>query len=57
MEKKLCLIIKEIRYIAMMRPKEVDEMASSVGPDKNAPGSALFSQTYLSQYLEFYITM
>ena len=40
-----------------MCPKDVDELANSVDPDQTAPlgavwsGSALFAQTYLSEYV------
>ena len=36
-----------------MRPKDVEGIANSVGPDQNAPRSvsALFAQTYLSENL------
>ena len=36
-----------------MHPKGADRLADSVVPDQTAPGSALFAQTYLPQYLEF----
>ena len=47
-----------------MHPKDADGMASSVDPDQTASSeavwswSALFAETYLSQYIEFvrYIT-
>ena len=41
-----------------MHPKDADGMASSVDPDKTASSeavlswSALFAETYLSQYIE-----
>ena len=41
-------------------PKDADKMANSVDPDQTAPTgavwseSALFVQTYLSQYTNFY---
>ena len=35
-----------------MHPKEADAMANSVDPDHTA-SSALFAETYLSQYIEF----
>ena len=34
-----------------MHPKDADGMANSVDPDQTA--SALFAETYLSQYIEF----
>ena len=39
-----------------MHPKDTDVIANSVDPDQTAPlgvwsGSALFAQTYLSEYL------
>ena len=34
-----------------MHPKEADAMANSVDPDQT--WSALFAETYLSQYIEF----
>ena len=43
-----------------MSQKGADRMANSVGPDQTAPvgavgsGSALFAQTYLTKYLEFF---
>ena len=43
-EKKICFIIEEIQYIAVMET-EADGMASSVGPDKNALGSVLLPET------------
>ena len=42
-----------------MHPKEADAMANSVDPDQTAfseavwSWSALFAETYLSQYIEF----
>ena len=42
-----------------MHPKEADAMANSVDPDQTASSeavwswSALFAETYLSQYIEF----
>ena len=45
--------------IALMHPKEADAMANSVDPDQTASleavwsWSALFADTYLSQYIEF----
>ena len=47
-----------------MHPKDADGMANSVDPDQTASSeavwswSALFAETYLSQYIEFvrYIT-
>ena len=42
-----------------MRPKDADGMANSVDPDQTASSeavwswSALFAETYLSQYIEF----
>ena len=45
--------------MALMHPKDVDEMANSVDPDQTASSeavwswSALFAETYLSQYIEF----
>ena len=41
-----------------MHPKEADAMANSVDPDQTASEavwswSALFAETYLSQYIEF----
>ena len=42
-----------------MHPKDADGMANSVDPDQTAsseavwPWSALFAETYLSQYIEF----
>ena len=42
-----------------MNPKEADAMANSVDPDQTASSeavwswSALFAETYLSQYIEF----
>ena len=42
-----------------MHPKDADGMANSVDPDKTASSeavwswSALFAETYLSQYIEF----
>ena len=42
-----------------MHPKDADEMANSVDPDQTASSeavwswSALFAETYLSQYIEF----
>ena len=45
--------------IALMHPKEADAMANSVDPDQTASSeavwswSALFAETYLSQYIEF----
>ena len=47
-----------------MQPKDADGMANSVDPDQTASSeavwswSALFAETYLSQYIEFvrYIT-
>ena len=47
------------RNIALMHPKDADGMASSVDPDQTASPeavwswSALFAETYLSQYIEF----
>ena len=51
--------------IALMHPKDADGMANSVDPDQTASSeavwswSALFAETYLSQYIEFvrYIRM
>ena len=43
-----------------MHPKDADGMANSVDPDQTAsseavwPWSALFAETYLSQYIEFF---
>ena len=45
--------------IALMHPKEADAMANSIDPDQTASSeavwswSALFAETYLSQYIEF----
>ena len=45
--------------IALMHPKYADGMANSVDPDQTASSeavwswSALFAETYLSQYIEF----
>ena len=40
-----------------MHPKDADGMANSVDPDQTASAvwswSALFAETYLSQYIEF----
>ena len=42
-----------------MRPKDADGMANSIDPDQTASSeavwswSALFAETYLSQYIEF----
>ena len=38
-----------------MHPKDADGMANSVDPDQTAvwSWSALFAETYLSQYIEF----
>ena len=42
-----------------MHPKDADEMTNSVDPDQTASSeavwswSALFAETYLSQYIEF----
>ena len=36
-----------------MLPKDADGMANSVDPDQTASWSALFADTYLSQYIEF----
>ena len=42
-----------------MHPKDADEMANGVDPDQTASSeavlswSALFAETYLSQYIEF----
>ena len=42
-----------------MHPKDADGMANSIDPDQTASeeavwsGSALFAETYLSQYIEF----
>ena len=42
-----------------MHPKDADGMANSVNPDQTASSeavwswSALFAETYLSQYIEF----
>ena len=40
-----------------MHPKDADGMANSVDPDQTASSvwswSALFAETYLSQYIEF----
>ena len=42
-----------------MHPKDADGMANSIDPDLNASSeavwswSALFAETYLSQYIEF----
>ena len=42
-----------------MRPKDADRMANSVDPDQTASleavwsWSALFAETYLSQYIQF----
>ena len=44
---------------ALMHPKDADGMANSVDPDQTASSeavwswSALFAETYLSQYIEF----
>ena len=35
-----------------MWQEDANEMANSVDPDQTAPGSTLFVQTYLPQYLE-----
>ena len=35
-----------------MHPKDADGMANSVDPDQTASWSALFAETYLSQYIE-----
>ena len=46
------------RKIALMHPKDADGMANSVDPDQTASSeavwswSALFAETYLSQYIE-----
>ena len=45
--------------IALLHPRDADGMANSVDPDQTASSeavwswSALFSETYLSQYIEF----
>ena len=45
--------------IALMHPKDADGMANSIDPDQTASSeavwswSALFAETYLSQYIEF----
>ena len=45
--------------IALLDPKDADGMANSVDPDQTASSeavwswSALFAETYLSQYIEF----
>ena len=45
--------------ISLMHPKDADGMANSVDPDQTASSeavwswSALFAETYLSQYIEF----
>ena len=45
--------------IAWMHPKDADGMANSIDPDQTASSeavwswSALFAETYLSQYIEF----
>ena len=45
--------------IELMHPKEADAMANNVDPDQTASSeavwswSALFAETYLSQYIEF----
>ena len=45
--------------IALLHPKDADGMANSVDPDQTASSeavwswSALFAETYLSQYIEF----
>ena len=45
--------------IALIHPKDADGMANSVDPDQTASSeavwswSALFDETYLSQYIEF----
>ena len=37
-----------------MHPKDADAMANSVDPDQTVwSWSALFAETYLSQYIEF----
>ena len=36
-----------------MHPKDADGLANSVDPDQTASWSALFADTYLSQYIEF----
>ena len=36
-----------------MHPKDADGIANSVDPDQTASWSALFDETYLSQYIEF----
>ena len=37
-----------------MHPKDADVMANSIDPDQTASSwSALFAETYLSQYIEF----
>ena len=50
-------VIKVERYGFTRMPECIqkggDGMAISVDPDQTVPGSALFAQTYLSQYLEF----
>ena len=46
-------------YSAVMRSKYVDRITNRVDPDQTAPcgavlsGSALFAQTYLSQYFKY----
>ena len=50
---------KVLSNIALMHPKDADGMAHSVDPDQTASSeavgswSALFAETYLSQYIEF----
>ena len=45
--------------MALMHPKDADGMSNSVDPDQTASSeavqswSALFAETYLSQYIEF----
>ena len=49
----------DVALIALMHPKDADGMANSVDPDQTASleavwsWSALFAETYLSQYIEF----
>ena len=55
-----CLKNRKVwRNIALMHPKDANGMANSVEPDQTASSeavwswSALFAETYLSQYIEF----
>ena len=55
----LVLKIEKFENIALMHPEDADGMANSVDPDQTASSeavwswSALFAETYLSQYIEF----